>query len=158
MIYSKTSEYAIRALTYFASHPEKARVTVTEVSRSLRLPEAYVGKVFRCLARSRILRSWKGPHGGFSLLVPVRELSLVRVVSAVDEPKSSPFSNCVMGLDRCDDRNPCPLHPVWSEAKSDLLAALTRSTVADIADLTGFGRGRRRWSALSKRMKRLFKA
>lgn len=41
MIYSKTCEYAIRALIYFADHPEKKSATVKDVSKESRIPSSY---------------------------------------------------------------------------------------------------------------------
>lgn len=157
MIYSKTAEYAIRSLIYFADHPEKSLATAKEVSKETGIPAAYVAKIFQCLVKSRILNSQRGPGGGCSLLVPASKLTLLKVVQSLDDLSKSPFSNCVMGLDKCNDKNPCPLHPIWSEAKDRMLAQLASSTISDIAALGDkFRWGRQRRFFLSKRMRGIF--
>lgn len=135
MIYSKTCEYAIRSLVYFTRYEGKAFVTAREVSRSTKVPPAYVAKIFQCLAKSGILGSVRGPKGGYSLLVPPARLSILKVMPAVDDSAKSPFSNCVMGLRRCSDRNPCPLHECWTRAKDRMLQTLATSTILDVAGL-----------------------
>src|SRR5689334_20077745 len=120
MIYSKTSEYAIRSLIYFAERADKECVTVRAVSRSTGVPQSYVAKIFQCLTQSGILSSQRGPAGGYTLLIPSKELTLLQVVQVVDDVSKSSFSNCVMGLDKCNDKNPCPLHDVWKSAKEKM--------------------------------------
>ena len=159
MIYSKTCEYAIRALTYFADHPEKRSATVKEVSKESRVPSSYVAKIFQCLTQSRILNSRRGPAGGYSLALPVSELTLLKIVQALDDLSKSSFSNCVMGLNKCDDRNPCPLHPIWIKAKEEMLCELASATLLDIAALGDkFRWGKQRRFTLSKRMRNIFSA
>lgn len=158
MIYSKTSEYAIRALIYFVDRPENAPLlTVREVSRGTGVPQSYIAKIFQCLVSSSILRSRRGPSGGFSLAVPAQKLSALKVVRALDNAAHSPFSRCVMGFRHCNDRVPCPLHPVWSDAKDKMREKLAQCTISDLAGLTGkFRPGRERRAVLSDRMRNIF--
>jgi Rrf2 family iron-sulfur cluster assembly transcriptional regulator len=157
MIYSKTCEYAIRALTYFADHPEISSATVKDVSKDSGVPASYVAKIFQCLAKSGVLGSRRGPAGGYSLLVPAAQLTLLKVVRSLDDLSKSSFSNCVMGFDKCDDKEPCPLHPVWAKAKDQMLEKLHSSTIADMAALGDrFRLGRQRRYVLSKKMRNIF--
>jgi Rrf2 family iron-sulfur cluster assembly transcriptional regulator len=157
MIFSKTSEYAVRSLIYFAVHPKKDRATVKAVSRSTGVPQAYVAKIFQCLSQCGILLSQRGPRGGYALAVPASELPLLRVVQSVDDMSKSSFSNCLMGLEKCQDLNPCPLHEVWKKAKEEMLEQLGDSTIADVAKLgRKFRNGKHRRSILSKGMRNVF--
>lgn len=157
MIYSKTCEYAIRSLSFFALYPEKESATVKEVSRGTGVPHAYVAKIFQCLAHSRILTSQRGPAGGYTLLVAPAKLSLLKIVQSLDDLQRSPFSLCIMGLHACDDKNPCPLHDIWAKAKEKMLKTLSSTTVADVAHLTGeYRHGKHRRFVLSKKMREIF--
>ena len=157
MIYSKTCEYAIRSLIYFADHPEKDSATVKTVSRETKVPQAYVAKIFQCLARRRILSSRRGPNGGYALLIAPAKLSLIKIIHALDDLSQSSFSRCVMGLQKCNDRNPCPLHPIWVKAKEEMLERLGSSTISDVAVLGDkFKIGRQRRFLLSKHMRNIF--
>lgn len=157
MIYSKTCEYAIRALIYFSNHPDADLVTVGVVSKDCGVPVTYVAKIFQCLVKSRILGSQRGPRGGYSLLIPASKLTLLDIVQSLDDLTKSPFSNCIMGFDKCNDTNPCPLHPIWAKTKEKMLIKLRSSTIADMAALgRRFRLGRQRRHVLSKRMRSIF--
>lgn len=156
MIYSKTCEYAIRALVYFNRNSAKP-AKIHRVSRSSGVPNAYVSKIFQCLVRSGVLASERGPRGGYTLLIPPSRLSLMQVIQALDDLSRSPFSNCIMGLHQCSNHNPCPLHETWAAAKEEMLSKLNLYTIADIAGLLGrFRRGRASRLALSKKMRGVF--
>lgn len=157
MIYSKTCEFAIRALIYFADHPEKPVASIKDVARESGVSSSYVAKIFQCLVKSRILASRRGLYGGFSLSNPATQLTLLEVIRALDDLKKSPFSNCIMGFERCNDREPCPLHPVWTKAKEKMMQRLNDCTIADVAALGGkFKRGKQRKHHLSKQMREIF--
>ena len=157
MIYSKTAEYAIRALTYISSKPAGSFVGVREISRQTGLPYAYIAKIFQALVRSWILKSCHGRKGGFMLKKNTSGISLMDIVMAVDNRKESPLSKCIMGLERCSDRNPCPLHPIWRSASEKMMAQLKASTVLDIENISKrFPQGKRNRQVLSPRMRGIF--
>ena len=156
-MFSKACEYGIRALIYFADYPEKRKATVSEVSRESGIPKSYVAKIFQCLVKAHVLRSHRGTSGGYELTIPVSKLSLLHIIHALDDPARSTFSNCVMGLSKCDDSNPCPLHPVWKRAKEEMLDRLANSTLSDVAALGDkFRWGKQRRFMLSRRMREIF--
>jgi Rrf2 family protein len=121
------------------------------------VPQAYVAKIFQCLVRSRILCSRRGPAGGYSLAMPLSKLTLLKIIQALDDLSKSSFSNCIMGLNKCNDKNPCPLHPIWAKAKEKILEELGHSTILDVAALGNkFRLGKQRRFTLSKRMRNIF--
>ncbi len=66
MIYSKTCEYAIRALAYMADHRDEEMCMIPRISEDTGVPQAYIAKIFQGLVRHGILSSRRGPAGGFS--------------------------------------------------------------------------------------------
>lgn len=157
MIYSKTSEYGIRALSLVALKPKGARISVQEVSFRTKVPRAYVAKIFQALARAGILQSHRGPAGGYCLVSDPSKLTLSKVIWALDDSSKSVFSNCVMGLNKCEDANPCPLHPIWSKAKKQIRKKLGKSTVCDISKLAHrFKSGKKCRSTLSWQLRSVF--
>ncbi len=90
-------------------------------------------------------------------MVDPKKLTLLEVIKALDDISESPFSNCIMGLHDCDDKNPCPLHFIWAEAKETMLEKLKSSTVSDVAGLTTeYKRSNGRHKTLSKKMRGVF--
>ncbi len=157
MIYSKTCEYAIRALAFAAQKGPSASVTVDEVSRATRAPKAYVAKIFQGLVKEKILSSRRGPKGGFSLAIAPSKLTVLRVVEAVEDPSQSFFSGCLMGLKACGDHSPCSLHSIWSGTKGKMVKKLSRCTLSDRVKIGGkFKADKGRRFTLYKKMRDVF--
>jgi Rrf2 family protein len=86
MLRTKASTYAILAVGEIAKRQavRPDGVQAGEIARCLNLPAAYAAKVLTQLARAGILRSDRGPRGGFRLLKPPEEIHLLEIVEAVD--------------------------------------------------------------------------
>ncbi|MBI4395934.1 MAG: Rrf2 family transcriptional regulator [Elusimicrobia bacterium] len=175
MIYSRTSEYALRALAFMAqkdgglvTEPREARkwlkgaspettTDVREVSDATGIPAPYVAKVLQGLARANVLRSKKGRGGGFSFRRHPSKITLWHVVQATDDLATSPLSSCVMGLKQCSEITPCPLHEVWSDTTKRMHEKLQQTTVIDMAGLPGqFARSGSVRRTLSVQMRAIF--
>ena len=66
MLYSRTCEYAIRALTYMARKPQGDFSQIKEIASSEGLPQHFLSKVLQSLVRFNIVISARGPTGGFA--------------------------------------------------------------------------------------------
>jgi len=135
VIYSKTCEYAIRALVYLAGKEKGAFTMVSEISEETGVPGPYIAKIFQNLVKKEILKSLRGPSGGFAFKDNPEELSLKQVVMAIDD--FSQLDQCIMGLDSCSNDNPCPLHEVWSEAKEKINQHLERCRLTQLTKDVG---------------------
>jgi len=130
LIYSKTCEYAIRALVYLAQKNTDRLTMIPEISRESGVPGPYVAKIFRDLVRQNILESRKGPRGGFRFSQDPGKISLKQIVNAVDD--GARMTACAMGLNECSAANACPLHHVWTEAKNKIIALLEKETLRSV--------------------------
>ena len=96
-MFSKTTTYAIRAAVLLAQKTGRY-LTANELARDADVPIGYMSKVLRHLARAELVVSQRGPGGGFCLAVPPEELSILKVVVAVEplaevaRPAPVPFS------------------------------------------------------------------
>lgn len=132
-LYSKGCEYAIRALLCVVPKGEVRRFQAAEICRRVGIPEPYTRKVFQALVRGGFLRASRGPGGGYELTRDPGAITLLEVIRAVDGEET--FDHCVMGLPQCGSEHPCPLHPVWSGAKEQLLEQLAQQTLEDLSDM-----------------------
>ena len=86
MFRSKATSYAILALSEVArrrNDPRGTGVQASEVSEEYDLPTAYAAKVMGQLVKARVLRSGRGPRGGFQLARAPEKISLLEVFEAV---------------------------------------------------------------------------
>ncbi len=132
MLFSKTTGYAIRALVYLARQEEACLCGLQEIAEEEDIPSAYLGKILGDLRKHRLLHSVKGINGGYELLKSPKEITLWDVVFIMD-----PLTNCdtcILGLNSCDDGNPCALHGSWLPVKGELINMLQTKTIAQIAE------------------------
>ncbi len=131
MLYSRSAEYAIRAFVHLAQVPDGKYAMVKQIAAEEEIPAHFLAKILQQLARKGLLRSSKGPTGGFSLRVSSDEIRLLDIVEALDG--LSEFEKCASGLAECSDDMPCPLHDSWKALRSRIMDYLGRNTIADLA-------------------------
>ena len=95
MIYSRSAEYAIRAFVHLAQVPEGKFAMVKNIAEEEKIPAHFLAKILQQLARKGLLRSSKGPTGGFALRVDPGEIRLLDIVEALDG--LAPYQQCASG-------------------------------------------------------------
>jgi Rrf2 family protein len=80
------STYAVHALAHLAAVGDGAPVTSHAIAWARGIPEGFLLKVLRPLVSAQLVRSFKGPGGGYRLARPAARISLLEVVDAVDGP------------------------------------------------------------------------
>jgi len=95
---SEAASLALHAMVFLASSADK-RVAASEIASQLHVSEAHLAKVLQRLAKVGLVRSTRGPKGGFVLGKPSGQLTLLEVYEAVEGPLST--SNCLLGLQGC---------------------------------------------------------
>ena len=143
---SGTSQYAIRAVVYVATNGADEPVRVGPIATALDVPQNYLSKTLHQLARAGVLRSVRGPRGGFQLAVPPARLTLARVTEPFDEVGER---HCLLGRAQCGDRYPCAAHARWSAVSDSLQAFFRDTTIADL--MVEDGRNAARKPASAKR-------
>ena len=84
MIYSRSAEYAIRACVHLALAPEGRFVMARVIAEREDIPAHFLAKILQELARKGMLKSNKGPSGGFALRIAPEKLRLLDIVEALD--------------------------------------------------------------------------
>lgn len=132
MIFSKATEYAIRALAYMARQPAEKLCALQDIAHHEGIPPDFLRKVLNELRRRRLLCSVKGIHGGYRLARSPKTVSLWEVFQLL-EPHS-PLDACVLGVGECGQGGSCcPLHYDWLKIRSELIHMLKSKTIHQIA-------------------------
>jgi Rrf2 family transcriptional regulator, iron-sulfur cluster assembly transcription factor len=130
MIYSRSTEYAIRAFVNLAQVPEGKYAMVKNIAREEGIPAHFLAKILQQLARKGLLRSSKGPTGGFLLRQKPEEITLMHLVDALDG--MSNYEKCACGLSECNDQMPCGMHDSWSALRTRIVEYLSKTSIADV--------------------------
>jgi Rrf2 family protein len=86
MRFSNASTYALHALAHLAAAGPDRWVASYDIARTWGISEGFLLKVLRALVSAQLVRSLKGPHGGYRLAKPAARITLLEVVEAVDGP------------------------------------------------------------------------
>lgn len=139
IVFSKACEYGIRAVLYVAEQSkEHKRVNIKDISKAIDSPEAYTAKILQQLKRDKIIESMKGPTGGFSITEEQSRVPLSKVVDAIDGDEI--YRGCALGLSKCDEDDPCPLHDKFKAVREDLSIMLQSTSIEELAEQLKEGR------------------
>jgi Rrf2 family iron-sulfur cluster assembly transcriptional regulator len=131
MIFSRATEYAIRGLSELAGRTRGGTFMLDDLIAGANLPRDFLAKIFQRLVKAGILHSCKGRGGGFSLVRPPHEVTLMHIMEAIEGPQ--PVDICAVGMGRCSDTMPCPQHHLYKPIRLRLKEYLTTTTLADLA-------------------------
>lgn len=131
-MFSKASQYAIKAIIYIWTQSlQDSKVGAKAIGAAIDAPEAFTAKILQQLSRANLIGSIKGPNGGFYANESHANKTLKDVVRAVDG--ESLFSGCSLGLNKCSEKNPCPLHFEIVEVRKKLDHMLTNKSIRHLA-------------------------
>ena len=86
---SRSTGYALLAVGYIAQHHRQKIVLSQDISKEYDIPLEYLLKILQQLVRANVLRSKRGPRGGFSLARPTKKITMLDIIEAVDGPMMS---------------------------------------------------------------------
>ena len=125
-MFSKTCEYAIRAMLYIAQKSKDGeRVSIKEISKGIDSPEHFIAKILQELSRKNLVLSIKGPNGGIYHNETTLQFSLADIVKTIDGNKL--FEGCGLGLKQCSESHPCPIHTEFKNLRNGVTDLLENS-------------------------------
>ena len=127
-MFSKTCEYAIRALIFIAQKSKDgSRISIKDISSGIDSPEYFIAKILQNLSRKGFVQSAKGPNGGFYMDDANLEQSVADIVREIDGDKL--FSGCGLGLKECSEDHPCPIHKDFKHIRQEIKTMLEESRI-----------------------------
>ena len=127
-MFSKTCEYAIRALIYIAQKSKDGnRIGIKEIASGIDSPVYFIAKILQDLSRKGFVQSAKGPNGGFYMDDANLEQSVADIVREIDGDKL--FSGCGLGLKECSEDHPCPIHNDFKHIRQEIKTMLEESRI-----------------------------
>jgi Rrf2 family protein len=125
---SEAASLAIHALGYLAKR-EDGPITSREIAARFEISEAHLAKVLQRLVKVELLRSVRGPRGGFILTRSPDTVTLLEIFEAI-EGRFEP-SQCLLSSAICDGET-CILGKILLEANSMLRARLESTTLVEV--------------------------
>lgn len=124
---SRSSDYALRAMIFLAGLPGGQVASGSVIAAETGVGEPFLLKVLRLLVRARLVRAQPGFGGGFQLNLPANQISMLRVVEAVDGPLD--LGTCLVEDQQCDRKPWCSVHTVLAEVHEHAVKVLSRTSI-----------------------------
>ena len=121
---------AVHALGYLAATQGES-VTAAQIALDLGVSRDHLSKVLQRLTKLRLVRSQRGPKGGFCLARPPEEIHLLEIVQSIEGPWRSP--HCVFGGNICGGH--CALHTITTEVHEQVCQKLATTSLAQLPSL-----------------------
>ena len=125
------ADYAVRAVVELAAGSQDAPRKVDEVAQAQGIPVSFLENILTQLRSSGIVRSQRGPEGGYWLAKPAAELNLAQVIRAVEGPLVGVRGQRPEEIEYQGSAE--SLQQVWIALRANLRKVLEHVTVADIA-------------------------
>ena len=131
---SKRGEYGLRALQHLAARYGEGPVPNKELAERNNIPSRFLEQILLTLKHGQVVRSQKGPRGGYYLARPPEEITLAEVVRLLDGPLApiSCVSETAYEACGCPDMEACGLRRVMKEVRDTVAKIMERTTLADL--------------------------
>jgi Rrf2 family protein len=127
---SRKIDYGLRAMIYLASIRPDDVVPFREIARQMLVPEDFLAKILKTLVDQGLVRSTRGPHGGYALARPSTEISFLQVIEAVEGPIAL---NVCLDDEGCGKAAACTMVSIWKQGQDKMLEVYRAAKLADLA-------------------------
>jgi Rrf2 family protein len=125
------ADYAVRAIVELAGSSQQSPRKVDDVAQAQRIPVSFLENILTQLRSSGIVRSQRGPEGGYWLAQPADGLSLATVIRAVEGPLVGVRGQRPEEIEYVGSAE--SLQQVWIALRANLRKVLEHVTIADVA-------------------------
>ena len=127
--------YAVTAMLDLALHARTGPVSLADISERQTISVSYLEQLFAKLRRAELVKSVRGPGGGYYLARPGEQIFVAEIIDAVDE--SVDATRCA-GQGDCQQGMTCLTHELWSDLSGkihEFLAAISLQQLTDSAGI-----------------------
>ena len=123
--------YAVTAMLDLALHSDQGPVSLAEISERQHISLSYLEQLFAKLRRRGLVKSVRGPGGGYRLNRPTGETFIAEIIDAVDE--SVDATNC-SGEANCQEGEVCLTHHLWTDLSVQIHRFLSGIGLASLVE------------------------
>ena len=121
--------YAVTAMLDLALHHEQGPVRLSEIASRQSISQAYLEQLFAQLRKTGLVRSTRGPGGGYLPSRPISDISVADVILAVDEQVDA--TRCG-GQQNCQATLRCLTHDLWEDLSRQISSFLSSISLFDL--------------------------
>ncbi len=124
--------YAVSAMVDITTHQHEGPVNLAAISERQFISLSYLEQLFRRLRENGLVKSVRGPGGGYLLNKDPAEISVADTIRAVDEQIQA--TRCVNALRGCHRGHRCDTHELWDALGQHIYRFLDVVTLTDVCE------------------------
>jgi Rrf2 family protein len=129
MNFTKTTEYAIRILSFMALRDELV-FTAESLAENLHIPKKYLQRLLTDLSKAGFIKSMRGRTGGFEFSRTIDSIYLSEIIEFTEGDKWQP--KCLFGFENCVLDSPCIMHDIWAGNHLEQVRILKSTSLGNI--------------------------
>ena len=129
---SSKGRYGLQAVFDLAFHASEEAAQVKDICERQHIPPRFLEQVFQDLRRAGLVRSKRGPRGGYQLACPPEEIRLGDVIRAIDGPVALALADPDEGCSKTTSVQ--VTQRVLTQVAGQIDACLNRITIQDMCD------------------------
>ena len=129
---STKGRYGTRAMVDIGENYGKGPVSLRKLTERQCISMKYMEQIIPLLKASGLIRSARGPHGGYVLAKEPREISLHDIVQALEGSWS--LVDCLDDYTLCDRTKECVTYEIWHDVQTAIYKILDSTTLADMIE------------------------
>jgi Rrf2 family iron-sulfur cluster assembly transcriptional regulator len=131
---STKGRYAVMAMVDLAKHGQGSPIALAEIAERQEISLSYLEQLFAKLRKSGLVKSVRGPGGGYLLGRDRRDTRIADIILAVDEPIRA--TRCAPGapIGCRGNKTRCMTHDLWEELGNQIHLFLSSVSLADVCE------------------------
>lgn len=128
-------DYGMRALVYLASLTDTASpVQIHAIAERQQIPEDYLRQLLGNLRAAGLVRSVRGPHGGYLLAKAPDQITMAEVLEVLEGPPEDMHCSfhCKLSNEMCSLLGGCKIRASWRQAITQMQVVLRETTLWDL--------------------------
>ncbi len=126
--------YAVMAVVDLAKMGDGEPICLAEIAERQEISLSYLEQLFAKLRKSGIVKSVRGPGGGYVIAYPASTMRISDVIMAVDEPVSATRCKNTSSVGCMNNKSRCSTHDLWSELTNHINLYLNSITISDVCE------------------------
>ena len=127
---STRGRYGVSAMFDLACHDDGQPITAAKISSRQKISLTYLEQLLLKLKRAGLVRTVRGPSGGYILAKKPADISVGDIVTATDGPVA--LADCVSGNGKCPKSGCCSTRSLWQSLSDKVSKVLDSTTLNDL--------------------------
>ncbi len=129
---STKTRYALRAMVELALREGQGPVQLRQIAEAQAISPKYLEQLAIPLRNAGLVRSERGPAGGYELARPAHAITALDIVQAMEGPLD--LLDCLGQTEACDRSETCAARALWARVGAAMSDVLAQTTLADLRD------------------------